>query len=179
MCSDNDEFSLFVRVPNGDDTDDNLEYKYNDKNLDRPMVDDGAGMLNNSTFTVTFDMTNPNEPICTVYVNGVAVDTGVPEHTNTADADTLMWGHENPQRAWGGDVYGFRFCNRCLTPEEVANNSAADERNYRSGNYFDPEVEYDGQGEVIGGEDGITYVNNIVALTESTDLVPAIGEYGW
>ncbi len=36
MCSDNDEFSLFIRVPNGTDTDDNLEFKYNDKNQDRP-----------------------------------------------------------------------------------------------------------------------------------------------
>ena len=176
MCSDNDEFSLFVRVPNGDDTDDNLEYKYNDKNQDRPKMDDGAALLNNSTMTVTFDLTDPEEALCTIYVNGVALTSGVPEYTNIVDS--LMWGHDNPQRAWGGDVYGFRFYNRALTPEEVADNAYADERNYRKGNYFEPEVEYDGSDEVIGGEDGITYQNDRVVLSESTALITAVGEYG-
>ncbi|MBP3666016.1 MAG: hypothetical protein J6K29_03080 [Clostridia bacterium] len=176
MCSDNDEFSLFVRVPNGEDTDDNLEFKYNDKNQDRPKMDDGAALLNNSTMAVTFTMVDGEDPLCTIYVNGVALASGVPEHTNIAD--TLMWGHDNPQRAWGGDVYGFRFYNRCLTPDEIADNSSADEKNYRNGNYFDPEVEYDDSDEVIGGEDGITYTNNIVTINENTDLIPAIGEYG-
>ena len=177
MCSDNDEFSLFIRVPNGTDTDDNLEFKYNDKNQDRPKVDDGAEMLNNSTFTVTFDMTDPDDPLCTVYVNGVAVASGVPEHTNIAD--TLMWGHSSPQRAWGGDVYGFRFYDRCLTPAEVADNSSADERNYRNGNYFEPEIEYDGSNDAdMEGVDLSKYKNDVVVLDEFTDLVPAIGEYG-
>ena len=176
MCSDNDEFSLFVRVPNGTDTDDNLEYKYNDKNDDRPKMDDGAALLNNSTMTVTFDLTDPANALCTIYVNGVALASGVPQYTNIAD--TLMWGHDNPKRAWTGDVYGFRFYNRCLTAEEIADNASADEKNYRNGNYFEPTVEYNGKDEAVGGEDGITYVNNIITLTESTGLVPAIGEYG-
>ena len=177
MCSDNDEFSLFIRVPNGTDTDDNLEFKYNDKNQDRPKVDDGAEMLNNSTFTVTFDMTDPAYGICTVYVNGVVVASGVPQHTNIAD--TLMWGHSSPQRAWGGDVYGFRFYDRCLSPEEVAANSSADERNYRNGNYFEPTVEYDGSNDgEMAGVDLSKYKNDVVVLDEFTDLVPAIGEYG-
>ena len=176
MCSDNDEFSLFVRVPNGDDTDDNLEFKYNDKNQDRPKMDDGAALLNNSTMAVTFDLTDPEEALCTIYVNGVALASGVPEHTNIAD--TLMWGHDSPQRVWGGDVHGFRFYNRALSADEIADNAAADDRNYRQGNYIPPEVMYDGSDEAIGGEDGITYVNNIVTLTEKTDLIPAIGEYG-
>ena len=177
MCSDNDEFSLFVRVPNGNDTDDNLEYKYNDKNQDRPKMDDGAELLNNSTMTVTFDLTDPAEAICTIYVNGVALASGVPEHTNIAD--TLMWGHDNPQRAWGGDVYGFRFYNRCLTAEEVADNASADERNYRNGNYFEPTVEYDGSNDAeMGGVDLSKYKNDVITLDETTDLVAAIGEYG-
>ena len=176
MCSDNDEFSLFVRVPNGDDTDDNLEYKYNDQNQDRPKMDDGAALLNNSTMSITFDLTDPAAGICTIYVNGVALTSGVPTVTNIAD--TLMWCHDNPQRAWTGDVYGFRFYDRCLTPDEIADNASADEKNYRNGNYFDPDKEYDDSDEVIGGEDGITYVNNIVTLTEKTDLIPSIGEYG-
>ena len=85
MCSDNDEFSLFVRVPNGDDTDNNLEYKYNDQNQDRPKMDDGAALLNNSTMAITFDLTDPAAGICTIYVNGVALTSGVPTVTNIAD----------------------------------------------------------------------------------------------
>ena len=174
MCSDNDEFSLFVRVPNGDDTDDNLEFKYNDKNQDRPKMDDGAALLDNSTLTITFDLSDPNYGICTVYVNGVATASGVPQHTNIAD--TLMWGHSSPQRAWGGDVYGFRFYDRCLSPEEVAENSSADERNYRNGNYFEPTVEYDGSNDGdLAGVDLSKYKNDVVVLDEFTDLVPAIG----
>ena len=177
MCSDNDEFSLFVRVPNGDDTDDNLEYKYNDKNEDRPKMDDGAELLNNSTMAVTFDLTDPEEAICTIYVNGVALASGVPQHTNIAD--TLMWGHDNPQRAWGGDVYGFRFYDRALTPDEIAENASADERNYRNGNYFDPKEEYDPSLDAAqSGVDLSKYKNDVITLDEFTDLVPAIGEYG-
>ena len=171
MCSDNDEFSLFVRQEN-----DVLEYKYNDLNRDRPELADGGNLIQNSTLTIAFDMTDPAEPLCTIYVNGVAMETGVPEHTNIAD--TLMWGHDHSQRVWTGDVYGFRFYDRCLTAEEIAANASADERNYRSGTYFEPTTEYDGSGEVVGGEDGITYVNNIVTLTEATSLVSTIGEYG-
>ena len=177
MCSDNDEFSLFVRVPNGTDTDDNLEYKYNDNNQDRPKMDDGAELLNNSTMAVTFTMVEGEDPLCTIYVNGVALASGVPQHTNIAD--TLMWGHDNPQRAWTGDVYGFRFYNRCLTPEEIADNASADEKNYRNGNYFEPEVEYDPSNDAAQeGVDLSKYKNDVIVLDEFTDLVPAIGEYG-
>ena len=171
MCSDNDEFSLFVRQEN-----DVLEYKYNDNNRDRPEVADGGNLIQNSTLTIAFDMTDPAEPLCTIYVNGVAVETGIPEVTNIAD--TLMWGHDHPQRVWGGDVHGFRFYDRCLTAEEIANNASADENNYRKGNYFEPTVEYDGSDEAIGGEDGITYRNDVLVLSEATSLVSTIGEYG-
>ena len=177
MSSDNDEFALFVRVPNGGDTDDNLEFKYNDKNQDRPKMDDGAELLNNSTMAVTFTMVEGEDPLCTIYVNGVALASGVPQHTNIAD--TLMWGHDNPQRAWTGDVYGFRFYNRCLTPEEIADNASADEKNYRNGNYFEPEIEYDASNDAA--QDGVDlnkYKNDVITLDEFTDLVPAIGEYG-
>ena len=177
MSSDNDEFALFVRVPNGSDTDDNLEFKYNDKNQDRPKMDDGAELLNNSTLAVTFTMAEGEDPLCTIYVNGVALASGVPEHTNIAD--TLMWGHDNPQRAWTGDVYGFRFYNRCLTPDEIADNASADEKNYRNGNYFEPEVEYDPSNDAAQeGVDLSKYKNDVIVLDEFTDLVPAIGEYG-
>ena len=177
MSSDNDEFALFVRVPNGGDTDDNLEFKYNDKNQDRPKMDDGAELLNNSTMAVTFTMVEGEDPLCTIYVNGVALASGVPQHTNIAD--TLMWGHDNPQRAWTGDVYGFRFYDRCLTPEEIADNASADEKNYRNGNYFEPTVEYDGSNDNdMAGVDLSKYKNDVITLDETSDVVAAIGEYG-
>ena len=171
MCSDNDEFSLFVRQEN-----DVLEYKYNDNNRDRPELADGGNLIQNSTLTIAFDMTDSENPLCTIYVNGVALETGIPQYTNIAD--TLMWGHDHPQRVWSGFVHGFRFYNRCLSAEEIADNASADEKNYRNGNYFEPTVEYDGSDEAIGGEDGIIYQNDVLILSESTSLVSTIGEYG-
>ena len=101
------------------------------------------------------------------------------ERIATNIADTLMWGHDNPQRAWTGDVYGFRFYNRCLTPEEIADNASADEKNYRNGNYFEPEVEYDPSNDAAQeGVDLSKYKNDVIVLDEFTDLVPALGEYG-
>lgn len=171
MASDNDEFALFVRQET-----DELEYKYNDKNTDRPIVADGGALINNATLTITFDLSDPLYGECIVYVNGVAVDTGVPTVTNIAD--TLMWGHDNPQRVWGGDVYGFRFYDRVLSPEEVADNASADNHNYRNGTYFEPTVEYEGTDEDIAGVDLSKYKNDVIVLDEFTDLAPAIGEYG-
>ena len=119
MCSDNDEFSLFIRVPNGSDTDTNFEYKYNDRNSDRPKIDHGTEVINNVTVTVTFDLTDPEEGTCIIYVDGAAMAQAVPQHTNIAD--TLTFGHESLQRCWGGDIYGFRFYDRALTPDNAAN----------------------------------------------------------
>ncbi|MBR2621142.1 MAG: hypothetical protein IKC97_02085, partial [Clostridia bacterium] len=111
MCSDNDEFSLFIRVPQEDDDRDELEYKYNDKNQDRPKVDDGAAALESdgigSTIAITFDMNAEGGPVCIIYINGTEAGRGVPEHTNIAD--TLTIGHNNPQRAWAADMYSIRF----------------------------------------------------------------------
>lgn len=176
MCSDNDEFSLFIRVPNGTDTETNLEYKYNDKNADRPKLDNGAEVINNVTVTITFDLTDPDEAMCIIYVDGAAMAQGVPQHTNIAD--TLTFGHENPQRAWSGDIHGFRFYNRALTPEEVMQNSDADYTKYRSGDYYAPEVEYDDSDEEIAG--GVTgdFKNDLIPLTEELELIPTDGFFG-
>ena len=80
MCSDNDEFSLFIRVPQEDDDRDELEYKYNDKNQDRPKVDDGAAALESSgigsTISITFDMNAAEGPVCIIYINGTEAGGG-------------------------------------------------------------------------------------------------------
>ncbi len=176
MCSDNDELSIFVRVPNGTDTETNFEYKYNDKNSDRPKIDNGAETINNATVAITFDLSDPLYGECIVYVNGVAMGMGVPQHTNIAD--TVSFGHENPQRAWSGDIHGFRFYNRALTPEEVMANSDADQRKYREGNYYPPTEEYDGSGEdIMGGLTG-DFKNTVIPMMEELDLIPTEGYYG-
>ncbi len=169
MCSDNDEFSLFVRV--GSET--NLEYKYNDKNTDRPMADNGAELINNSTVTVTFDL---SEQICIVYVNGVAVDSGVPTVANIAD--TLSFGHESTERAWSGDIHAFRFYNRVLSEDEVMDNAKADNKKYRSGDYYPPEQEYDDAGEEIAGGLEGDFRNDLIPLLPELDLIPPDGFYG-
>ncbi len=176
MCSDNDELSIFIRVPNGTDTETNFEYKYNDKNADRPKIDNGAETINNATVTITFDLSDPLYGECIVYVNGVAMGQGVPQHTNIAD--TVSFGHENPQRAWSGDIHGFRFYDRALTSEEVMANSDADQRKYREGNYYPPTQEYDGSDEdVMGGLTG-EFKNTVIPMIEELDLVPMEGFFG-
>ncbi|MBO6052224.1 MAG: hypothetical protein J6Q17_00665, partial [Clostridia bacterium] len=122
IISDNDHFSLFIRVSN-----DNLEYKYNDANKDRPMADNGADLVNNSTVAISFDI---NSQDCWMYVDGELLSENVPIDTNIAD--TLMLGHDDAKRIWSGDVYAMRFYDRVLTPEEIAKNAAADNARFRS-----------------------------------------------
>ncbi len=180
MCSDNDEFSLFIRVPEQNEDRDYLEYKYNDKNADRPLVDDGAAALESdgigSTIAITFDMNAEGGPVCIIYINGVEAGRGVPEHTNIAD--TLTIGHDNPQRAWAADLYSVRFYNRALTPAELRDNSEADDEKYRFGVNYPPVVEYNDSGEVF--EDSVTgdYKNNIVPMDPALDLIATDGFYG-
>lgn len=179
MCSDNDEFSLFIRVPVDDDRD-NLEFKYNDRNQDRPKVEDGAAALESdgvgSTIAITFDMNAEGGPVCIIYINGLEAGRGVPEHTNIAD--TLTIGHENPQRAWAADMYSIRFYNRALTPAEVRDNAEADDEKYRFGVNYPPTVEYDDSGEEIAGSVTGDFVNNIIPLSADLDLVATDGFYG-
>lgn len=180
MCSDNDEFSLFIRVPEQNEGRDYLEYKYNDRNGDRPTVPAGAEALESdgigSTIAITFDMNAEGGAVCIIYINGVEAGRGVPEHTNIAD--TLTIGHDNPQRAWAADLYSVRFYDRALTPAELRANSEADDEKYRFGINYPPVVEYIDPDEVF--EDSVTgdYKNNIVPMDPALDLVATDGFYG-
>lgn len=180
MCSDNDEFSLFIRVPQEDDDRDELEYKYNDKNQDRPKVDAGAAALESdgvgSTIAITFDMNAEDGPVCIIYINGYEAGRGVPEYTNIAD--TLTIGHNNPQRAWAADMYSIRFYNRALTPAEVKDNAKADDEKYRFGVMYPPTVEYDDSDEVFADSVTGDFTNNVIPLTQELDLVSTEGFYG-
>ncbi|MBQ1232194.1 MAG: hypothetical protein IIX86_01550 [Clostridia bacterium] len=179
MCSDNDEFSLFIRVPEQNEGRDYLEYKYNDKNQDRPLVDDGAAALESdgigSPIAITFDMNAAEGPVCIIYINGIEKGRGVPEYTNIAD--TLTIGHDNPQRAWSADLYSIRFYDRALTPAEVKDNAEADDEKYRYGTYYPPKVEYVDDGETF--EDAMTgeYFNNIIPMTSELGLIDTQGFY--
>ena len=180
MCSDNDEFSLFIRVPQEDDDRDELEYKYNDRNQDRPKVDAGAAALDSdgigSTIAITFDMNAEGGPVCIIYINGYEAGRGVPEYTNIAD--TLTIGHNNPQRAWAADMYSIRFYNRALTPAEVKDNAEADDEKYRFGVLYPPTVEYDDSDEVFADSVTGDFANNIIPLTSELGLVSTEGFYG-
>ena len=179
MCSDNDEFSLFIRVPEQNEDRDYLEYKYNDRNADRPLVDDGAAALESdgigSTIAITFDMNAEGGPVCIIYINGTEAGRGVPEHTNIAD--TLTIGHDNPQRAWAADLYSIRFYDRALTPAEVKDNSEADDEKYRFGIHYPPQVRYDDSDETF--EDAVTgeYFNNIIPMNAELGLIDTQGFY--
>ena len=133
VASDNDEFSMFIRVQDGLDQ---LEYKYNDNNRDRPLCTNGKDLVNNSTLAVTFELTDEVK-ICKIYIDGALVAQGVPVVANIANS--LFFGHENEKRSWQGDVHAFRFYDRALTEEEIKHNSAVDDDKYRSGKEYTPE----------------------------------------
>ena len=133
MASDNDEFSMFIRVQ---DKLDDLEYKYNDNNRDRPIAKDGKDLVNNSTLAVTFELTDEVK-ICKIYIDGALVAQGVPVVANIANS--LFFGHENDKRSWQGDVHAFRFYDRVLSEEEIVHNAVVDNDKYRSGKEYTPE----------------------------------------
>ena len=161
VASDNDEFSMFIRVQDGLD---DLEYKYNDNNRDRPIAKNGRDLVSNSTLAVTFDI---DEPICKIYIDGELVSSGVPVEINIAD--TLFFGHENPKRSWSGDVYSFRFYDRVLSVEEIKHNSMVDDDKYRSGKPYTPEVVDTGAAEVTEREHIDYNIGDVITVVDFSD----------
>lgn len=160
-ASDNDEFSMFIRVQDGLDQ---LEYKYNDNNRDRPMHDNGKDLVNNSTLAVTFDI---EEPICKIYIDGELVCSGVPIECNIAD--TLFFGHENAKRSWQGDIYAFRFYNRVLSVDEIKHNSQVDNDKYRSGKPYTPEVVVTDEAAVTEREQTEYNIGDVITIADFSD----------
>ena len=161
VASDNDEFSMFVRVQDGLD---DLEYKYNDNNRDRPIAKNGKDLVSNSTLAVTFDI---EVPICNIYIDAELVASGVPAEINIAD--TLFFGHENAKRSWTGDVYGFRFYNRVLSADEIKHNSVVDNDKYRSGKPYTPEVVDTGAAEVTEREKIDYKIGDVITVADFSD----------
>ena len=161
VASDNDEFSMFIRVQDGLDQ---LEYKYNDNNRDRPIHTNGKDLVNNSTLTVTFDI---DEPICKIYIDGELVCSGVPVECNIAD--TLFFGHENAKRNWQGDVHSFRFYDRVLSVDEIKHNCQVDDDKYRSGKPYTPEVVVTGE-EAVTEREQIEYnIGDVITVADFSD----------
>ena len=161
VASDNDEFSMFIRVQDGLDQ---LEYKYNDNNRDRPIHDNGKDLVNNSTLSVTFDI---EEPICNIYIDGELVCSGVPVEINIAD--TLFFGHENAKRSWQGDVHSFRFYDRVLSVDEIKHNCQVDDDKYRSGKPYTPEVVVTGE-EAVTEREQIEYnIGDVITVADFSD----------
>ncbi len=161
VASDNDEFSMFIRVQDGLDQ---LEYKYNDNNRDRPIHDNGKDLVNNSTLSVTFDI---EEPICNIYIDGELVCSGVPIECNIAD--TLFFGHENPKRSWQGDIYAFRFYDRVLSVDEIKHNSQVDNDKYRSGKEYTPEVVVTDEAAVTEREQVEYNIGDVITIADFSD----------
>jgi len=161
VASDNDEFSMFIRVQDGLDQ---LEYKYNDNNRDRPMHDNGKDLVNNSTLSVTFDI---EEPICNIYIDGELVCSGVPIECNIAD--TLFFGHENAKRSWQGDIYAFRFYNRVLSVDEIKHNCQVDDDKYRSGKPYTPEVVVTDEAAVTEREQIEYNIGDVITVADFSD----------
>lgn len=161
VASDNDEFSMFIRVQDGLDQ---LEYKYNDNNRDRPVHTDGKDLVNNSTLTVTFDI---DEPICNIYIDGELICSGVPVECNIAD--TLFFGHENAKRSWQGDIYAFRFYDRVLSTDEIKHNSQVDNDKYRSGKSYTPEVVVTDEFVVTETEQKEYNIGDVITIADFSD----------
>ncbi len=164
MCSDNDNLSLFIRQDNN-----NLEYKHYNVSEDRCMVEGGGDLCNDSTLAITFDKMVDGVHAIRMYVDGVLLAEGQSKYADKAD--TLFFCHEDIQRAWSGDLYGFRFYNRALSPEEVEDNAMADNRKYRRGEYFPPVEEYEEEGDIDIGGTTHDYVNHRITITPEVDVL--------
>ena len=161
--SDNDKFSLFIRQSDG-----KLEFKYQNRAENRPLAEDGGALSNNATLSIVYYPLNEENvyPII-MYVNGVEAARG---HSTLANqADTLMFCHEDPSRSWSGDIHSVRFYNRALSADEILDNADADQKNYRSGNKFEPTVEFGGDGEDTQPDDG---QQPVVRPEYKNDLIP-------
>ena len=171
--SDNTELCLCFREDKQPDP--YFEFKYNDANGDRPKSKGDVNQVQNATVAITFDF---EAKICYVYIDGTLVAQGVPEHM--LNTDLFYFNSSDPTRCFAGDVHGFRFYDRVLSPEELGANAAADALRYRSGNKYDIVKEYDDSGEVDEGGEQIAYENNLVPINGKTNVIdlPGTGAYG-
>ena len=164
--SDNDNFSLFVRQ-----SDDYLEFKYYNRADDRPKAENGGSLSNDATLAVVFhDVGEDGRHKIELFVNGVLQAAGSAAYSNMAD--TLYFGDGNEERSWSGEVHALRVYERALDADELAANAYADEQNYRLGNTFTPEEEYEEEGNEQETEEVVVeYTNNLIPFTRHADVL--------
>ena len=195
LSSANDELSVFIRCSATDPADDEylkLEYKNQDANGDsnRPYMKDAWNQFNGKTLAVTSDLTAfdgtrnmsenlpDNKPNVFMYSDGVEVAKGESEYN--MDLDYVYFGNTAETRRWGGEIYALRIYNRALTPDEIADNAAADQYNYRQGNAIEPTQQYDPELDknAAGFVDLSGYNEKIIVFDANTDMIPLTGFYG-
>ena len=107
----NDNFSLFIRVSNGE-----LEFK-NAGNT-RPKAANGRDLVNGHTVTVTFRAGGS----AILYSDGQEVAKAAAA-SRIGAAGNFFIGHDEDSRNYSAVVKSLRFYSRDLTPEEVAANA--------------------------------------------------------
>jgi len=112
-----DDYSLFIRLGSPI----YVEFKCG-SNWDRPKEEVASkDAFKDCTVTVTYDK---DAGMAKIYINGELYA----EKANTAvlNGTTFFFGHDDVQKSHNTEFAGFRFYDRALTAEEVAQNYAAD-----------------------------------------------------
>lgn len=127
---DNDNFSLFIRVSDG-----NLEFKYAGLPGDtRPKIPDGVNLIRNSIVTISYEVSGKLE----LYVDGVQLDSR--NINNAMGADNLFFGHDRTDRNQDTTFKAIRIYDRALNEREIAYNYAV-ATGTADGPYEAPETE--------------------------------------
>lgn len=113
--SANDNFALFLRTAG-----DLVEFKNGSNG--RPTVPDGKNLVENSTITLTFSLTDRS---CVMYVDGHERGRAAASSLIGANAP-FFFGHTGTSKAHTADYRAFRFYTRALSAKEVAQNAKAD-----------------------------------------------------
>lgn len=116
--SGNDNFALFLRTSSANG--DYIEFK--SAGNGRPKVANGKELIENSTLSLTFSLKNK---ICVLYVDGMEIGSASLTQ-GVGAAGKLFFGHDESSKKHSIDYQSFRFYNRALTANEVANNAKAD-----------------------------------------------------
>ena len=187
LSSSNDELSMFIRCAEGNSM--KMEYKNQDANADsnRPFVYDAWNHFNGKTLAITADLdaldengrdfnesTTDTDNVI-IYSDAVRIASGESEYN--MELDNVYFGHTAANRAWHGEILAIRIYDRALTAAEVAENAAADQYNYRSGQTFEPVPQYNSKADE--NYDGFVklegYTNDRVVFNKETDIIPLTG----
>ncbi|MBQ8398808.1 MAG: hypothetical protein IJX08_02445 [Clostridia bacterium] len=152
--SGNDNFALFLRTSG-----DYIEFKSSSNG--RPKVSGGKEYVKDSTLAITF---SKSAKTCVMYIDGIEIGSASVSTTVGAQGK-LFFGHSESTRKHTADYEAFRFYNRALSGEEVANNAKAD------GNY---DFSYVPPREFANVAQSKTNIAGGIALVEYIDTVDKI-----